>query len=116
MGRLVSCTLGSIVGSGGDWIGRVMDVSGVEALRGASGGCVGRVYGWKAAARRVGVEENWREAPEEEAARLRQHERQTAVDVVLLARNLGAFILYVSLCVRCRYSRKISIAELSAFG
>jgi hypothetical protein len=38
-GGLVSC----IRGRAGDWIGVVMEVSGVEALRGAGGGCDGRV-------------------------------------------------------------------------
>lgn len=38
-GGLVSCTLGRK----GDCTGRVIEVSGVEALRGDGGGCVGKV-------------------------------------------------------------------------
>ena len=79
-GGLVSCTLGSV----GDWIGRVIEVSGAEALRGAVGSWEGSVYDWKAEAKEAGVDENWR-------ARLRRQEKQTVF--VLLANNLGAFIV-----------------------
>ena len=104
-GGLVSCSLGSV----GDWIGRVIEVSGAEALRGAVGGWEGSVYDWKAEAKGAGVDENWR-------ARLRRQEKQTVF--ALLANNLGPFMmsLFRNLCGLFRGFRRYKIHRRVANG
>jgi len=94
-GGLVSCTCGN----GGDWMGRVMEVSGAAALRGGEGGCVGSEYDWKAAAKAGDVDENWRTRLRRQAWHIEGTRRASILDVFMATSLSISLSVCVSVCM-----------------